>query len=302
MAGGADSLKSVLYALVANISIAIAKFAGAIFTGSGSLMAEAVHSTADSCNQVLLLLGMKRAKLPPNDNYPLGSGKEIYFWSFLVAVLLFTMGGLFSIYEGWHKIQHPEALRAAHWAIGILIFAVFAEGSALFGVTREVNKVRAGRSLWQWFRESRKSELVVIVGEDLAALLGLTFALIAVTLTVITGNPVYDALGSVAIGSLLLLVAVLVGNEVKKLLIGEGVEPLVREKMTRFLNAQPEIDHVMNFISLHMGDDVMIAVKVRMLPATSDTALIANINSCEARFRKKFPEVAWLFFEPDNKD
>jgi divalent metal cation (Fe/Co/Zn/Cd) transporter len=162
--------------------------------------------------------------------------------------------------------------------------------------------VRAGRSLWQWFRESRKSELVVIVGEDFAALLGLSFSLIAVTLTVITGNPIFDALGSVAIGSLLLLVAVLVGNEVKNLLIGEGVEPTVREDMTSFLNAQPEIDHVINFISLHMGNDVMIAVKVKMLPATSDIALIDNINACESRFREKYAEVAWLFFEPDNKD
>ncbi len=291
-----------MYALVANVAIAIAKFAGAIFTGSGSLMAEAVHSTADSCNQILLLLGLKRAKLPPNDQYPMGSGKEVYFWSFLVAVLLFSMGGLFSIYEGWHKIQHPESLNAAHWAIGILVFAVMAEGTALYGVTREINKVRAGRSIWRWFRESRKSELVVIVGEDLAALLGLSFALVAVTLTIITGNPLYDALGSVAIGILLLLVAILVGNEVKQLLVGEGVEWSVRTEMTAFLNTQPEVNEVLNFISLHMGDDVMIAVKVRMQPAGTDTALIDNINACEARFREAFPQVAWLFFEPDNTD
>ncbi|MBE9502957.1 MAG: cation diffusion facilitator family transporter, partial [Proteobacteria bacterium] len=159
MSHGSDSLKSILYALVANATIAVAKFVAAIFTGSGAMMAEAIHSLADSGNQLLLILGLKHAKKPPTPDYPLGYGKAIYFWSFIVAIILFTLGGVYSVYEGIHKLKHPEPLASPMIAIGVLIFAIIAEGFSMWGCLREVNKVRRGRSLRRWFRESRQSDL-----------------------------------------------------------------------------------------------------------------------------------------------
>ena len=162
MAGGANSLKSILYALVANSLIAVAKGIAAVVTGSGAMLAEAIHSVADAGNQLLLIWGLKQSKTPPNDDHPLGYGKAVYFWSFVVAVVLFSMGGLFSIYEGVHKFMHPEPLKSPEWAVGVLLFAIFAEGFSLWGALREVKKVRFGRSLVRWFEESRQSELIVV--------------------------------------------------------------------------------------------------------------------------------------------
>ncbi|MGH8595423.1 MAG: cation diffusion facilitator family transporter, partial [Gammaproteobacteria bacterium] len=161
MAHGADSVKSILFALGANFAIAIAKFIAAAITASGAMLAEAIHSLADTGNQVLLLIGLQRARRPPTPEYPLGFGKAIYFWSFLVALILFSVGGLFSLYEGWHKLAHPEPLRAPWIAVGVLIFAIVAESISTWGCMREVNKVRRGRSILRWFRESRQSELLV---------------------------------------------------------------------------------------------------------------------------------------------
>ncbi len=302
MSGGADSSKSVVYALIANSAIALAKGAAAAYTLSGAMLAEAIHSLADTGNQLLLLLGLRRAKRPPTPDYPLGYGKEIYFWSFIVALLLFSVGGVFSLYEGWHKLHDPQPLNAPWVAIAVLAFAVVAEGLSLAGCLREINKVRQGRSLWRWFRETRHSELLVVFGEDLAALLGLCVALLAVLVTMVTGNPVYDALGSMAIGGLLILVAILVGAEVKALLVGQGVEPMVKQAMADFLRQHPEVDVVFNLVTLQMGEDVMVAVKARMAPQGTDTALVEAINRVEAAMRKAFPQVTWLFFEPDNND
>ena len=167
-----------------------------MITGSSAMFAEGVHSLADCGNQVLLLLGMKRAQRPANPDYPLGHGKEIYFWSFLVAVMLFTVGGMFSFYEGWHKLQSTEPLNYPWLAIGVLTFGIIAESVSMRACLAEVKKARGELSLWRWFRTSRQAELVVIFGEDLAALLGLVFALLAVVATMITGNPIYDAIGT----------------------------------------------------------------------------------------------------------
>ena len=216
----ADSLKTIFYALGANFSIFVTKLAAAIVTGSGAMAAEAVHSLADCGNQGLLLLGMKSAKAPPTPEHPLGHGKAIYFWSFLVALMLFSVGGFYSLYEGWHKLHNPEPLRRAWIAIAVLGFGVVAESVSMWGCLREVNKARGTRGLWRWFRESRQSELIVIFGEDLAALLGLAFALVAIVLTIVTGNPLFDAVGTLAIGVLLVVVAVFIAIEVKALLIG----------------------------------------------------------------------------------
>src|SRR5918999_874912 len=180
----ADSVRTILYALGANLAIAVAKTGAAIATGSSSMLAEAIHSYADSGNQGLLLWGMKQAKRPPSPEYPLGWGKAVFFWSFIVALVLFSLGGLFSVYEGWHKAAHPEPLSYPWVAVGILLFGLAAETVSLRACLAEVNKLRSGRTLWRWFRESRHSELVVVLGEDLAALLGLALALLAVLFTI----------------------------------------------------------------------------------------------------------------------
>lgn len=222
MSGQANSLRAILLALGANFAIFVSKLVAALITGSGAMLAEAVHSLADCGNQGLLLLGMRQADRPPSDEYPLGWGRALYFWSFLVAILLFSVGGMFSIYEGIHKFSHPEPLKWPWLAVGVLAFGVVAESISMHGCLKEVNKARDGRSLWRWFRETRSSELLVIFGEDLAALLGLTIALIAVLATMLTGNLLYDAGGTIAIGVLLVVVAVVVASEVKDLLIGQG--------------------------------------------------------------------------------
>lgn len=302
MSHGADSTKAIFFALSANGAIAIAKYVAAVITGSGSMLAEAVHSTADCGNQLLLLLGMKRAKKPPSDDYPLGYGKETYFWSFVVALLLFSMGGLFSVYEGWHKLHEPEPLSYPLLALGVLTFGVIVEGLSLAGCMREINKSRGDQNLWQWFRDTREAELLVIFGEDLAALLGLTFAFAAVSVAWITGNPMWDALGSIGIGILLIVVAFFVGAEVKALLVGQGVAPDVRKDMLQFLKQHSLIKQIYNLRTLHMGADVMVAIKAELTEQQDARKLIADINQVEAAFRQQFPQVSWCFFEPDDTD
>lgn len=302
MAGKADSVKTIFYALGANFAIFVAKLVAAILTGSGSMLAEAVHSLADCGNQGLLLLGLKRAKAPPSPDFPLGFGKAIYFWSFLVALMLFSVGGMFSIYEGLHKLQHPEPLRWAWLAVGVLTFGIIAESLSMWGCLSEVNKARGSQSLWRWFRDSRQSELIVIFGEDLAALLGLAFALIAVLLTMATGNPMYDAIGSIGIGVLLIVIAVFIAVEVKALLIGQGVEPRTKDAMLKFLGAREEIKQVYNLLTLQMGPDVMVAIKAEMSRYLAPRDMIEDINRVEQAFRAEFPDVRWCFFEPDSRD
>ena len=302
MSAKPDSIKSILYALFANLAIAIAKFGAAFWTGSSAMMAEAIHSLADSCNQLLLLFGMKQSTRPPDLDYPLGYGKSIYFWSFLVAVILFSLGGMFSIYEGVHKFSDPEPLKSPMIAVGVLIFAIVAESISLWGCMQAVNKERYGRRLTRWFRESRSSELIVVFGEDIAALLGLVLALIAVLASAITGNPIYDAMGTVLIGVLLVIIAFLLAVEVKELLIGQGVEIHISDKMRKFLQERPEVEKIYNLLTLQMGPDAMVAVKARMFPAGSENELINAINRVELDFRQAFPMVKWLFFEPDNRD
>jgi len=302
MAGKADSIKTIFYALGANFLIFIAKTVAAFITGSGAMTAEAVHSLADCGNQGLLLLGMKSAKSPPSPDYPLGHGKAIYFWSFLVALLLFSVGGAFSIYEGVHKLQHPEPLNWPWIAVGVLAFGIVAESFSMWGCMREVNKARGTRSLWHWFRESRQSELIVIFGEDLAALLGLVFALGAVVLTMITGNPIFDAIGTLAIGVLLVVIAVFVAIEVKALLIGQSVDPEVREAIHAFINGRPEVARVFNLITLQLGPDVMVSIKAEMSGDLSGRGLIDAINAVERDLKARFPEIRWSFFEPDVAD
>ena len=301
MAGGGDSTRAILFALGANFAIAVSKGVAAFFTGSSAMLAETVHSLADCGNQLLLLLGMRQAKRPPSPDYPLGYGKAIYFWSFLVAVMLFTVGGMFSLYEGIHKLQHPEPLKQWWWAAGVLTFGIAAEAVSMRACLVEVNKARGSRSLWQWFRESRQAELVVIFGEDLAALFGLVFALAAVLTAVVTGNPIWDAIGTIAIGALLIVVAVFVAIEVKAMLIGQSVDPARQQQIRDFLDGRAEIAQVISLITLQLGNEVMVSVQARMREEHSVTALTEQINTVERAMKQAFPEVRWSFFEPDTK-
>ncbi len=299
MSQQADSVKSILYALGANAAIALAKLYAAVSTGSSAMLAEAIHSCADCANQGLLLLGIKWAKRPASVEHPLGHGKAVYFWSFIVALMLFSMGGLFSVREGAHKLHAQEPLSAPWLAIGVLLFSIGAEIVSLNGCLREVNKARGKRNLWRWFRESRQSELIVVLGEDIAALFGLVLALGAIGLTLVTGDPLFDALGSIAIGVLLILIALALAIEIKGLLIGQSVEPDLQHAIQETIRGREEVEHVLNLITLQLGADVMVAVKAKMREVGSAPELAEAINHCESALREAFPQVKWVFFEPD---
>ncbi|MDE2048129.1 MAG: cation diffusion facilitator family transporter, partial [Betaproteobacteria bacterium] len=259
-AGSEGSLRAVLYALAANGGIAITKFVAAAITGSGAMLAEAIHSLADCANQVLLLIGMRRARAAPDDNHPMGYGRVVYFYAMLVATLLFFVGGLFSIYEGWHRLHAPQPVTQPLLALAVLGVAIVLESFSLWGALREINKVRRGRHLLRWFRETRQSELLVVAGEDIAALAGLAFAFAAVALAVLTGNPVWDAVGSLAVGVLLIVVAVAVTVEVKAMITGESADPQVRDAIAAHVAAQPEVRGLLHLITLQWGEQVMVAV------------------------------------------
>jgi cation diffusion facilitator family transporter len=302
MAGQGDSIRAIFFALGANFAIFVAKLVAALMTGSGAMLAEAVHSLADCGNQVLLLFGIRQAKKPPSPDYPLGYGKAVYFWSFLVALMLFSVGGMFSLYEGWHKLHEEQVLNAPWIAIGVLVFSIIVEGISMRACLVEVNKARGGRSLWKWFRSTRQVELVVIFGEDLAALIGLALALIAVVLSMLTGNPIWDALGTLAIGALLVVVAIFISVEVKAMLIGQSVDPQTREQMREFLEQRPEIEKLFNLLTLQLGNDVMVSIKAKMHGEDSAVGMIAQINAIERELKRRFPDVRFSFFEPDVDD
>ena len=288
--------------MLANLGIAITKTVAAIITGSGAMLAESIHSFADCGNQGLLFLGLKNAKKAPTIDHPLGHGKAIYFWSFIVALILFSMGGLFSIYEGVHKLNSSEEISNPYIAIVVLSVSMLLEGASLWGCIAQINKIRHGESLWEWFRNSRQSELVVVMGEDVAALLGLAFALMSVVLSMITGNPIYDAIGSIGIGALLVVISMFLAIKIKGLLIGQSIAPEVRQEIIDFLEAQPEVKSVLNLITLQLGEQIMVAVKVKMENAETVDELIQNINRCEAALKKHNPAIQWSFFEPDVTD
>jgi cation diffusion facilitator family transporter len=293
------SVKSILFALLANLGIAITKTVAAVITGSGAMLAESIHSFADCGNQGLLFLGLRASKKEADLEHPLGHGKSIFFWSFIVALILFSMGGLFSIYEGVHKLSSHEGLKSPIIAIVVLSVSMVLEGASLFGCITQINKVKHNQSLLKWAISTRRSELVIVLGEDVAALLGLFFALISVVLSVITGNPIFDAVGSIGIGVLLVLMSILLGAKIKSLLIGQSASEEDRKEILGFLESRPEIDLVLNLITLQLGSQIMVAVKAKMKPVNSANELIANINTCEAELRKKNPLVQWVFFEPD---
>lgn len=295
----ANSTKAIFFALGANTGIAVTKFGAAAYTGSGAMLAEAIHSVADSANQLLLLLGLKQAQAPASAHHPLGHFRVVYFWSMMVALLLFFVGGLFSIYEGWQRLHHPEPLSNGIVALAVLGVAIALEGVSLWGALREIRKVQSGRSFWRWFRETRQSELMVVAGEDIAALGGLVIAFAAVLLSMTTGNPIFDALGSIAVGTLLVIVAVAIMYEVKGMIVGESAEPAVRTAIEHHIAARPEVRRILRLITLQWGEHVIVAVQAEMADAPSADALVAAINRVEASIQQAFPQARWVFFEPD---
>jgi cation diffusion facilitator family transporter len=294
-----ESPKAIFYALAANIGIAVCKFAAAAFTGSGSMFAEAIHSTADCGNQVLLLLGLKQARRPASMLHPLGAGRAIYFYSLIVALLLFFVGGVFSVYEGAHRLVAREPLSHAYIALGVLGVSVVLEAFSLMGALKEIRKTNPDKSMWRWFRETRESELLVVTGEDVAALLGLAIAFAAVLATMMTGNPAYDAWGSIGVGVLLMVIAFLVAREVKSMIIGESASPEVRRAIETHLRTRKEIRSIINLITLQWGRHVVVAVQAEMIDYESGRAMVDAINVVEADLQAKFPQVRWVFFEPD---
>ncbi|PUA16563.1 cation diffusion facilitator family transporter [Glaciimonas sp. PCH181] len=295
------STKAIFYALGANGGIALAKFVAAAFTGSGAMLAEAIHSLADCTNQVFLLIGLKEATTPANDTHPMGYARVVYFWAMMVAILLFFVGGAFSVMEGIKHLRNPEPINNPWVAIGVLGISVVLEAFSLRGAMIEIRKIAHGKSFFRWFRETRQSELMVVAGEDIAALAGLALAFVAVVLTVITGNPLWDACGSIAVGVLLMVVAVVVMREVKAMVTGESAAPELHAAIKAHIEASPEIDHVMNLISLQWGHQVMIAVQAEMRPQPSAVAMVDAINQIEASIQSRWPQIYWCFFEPDRK-
>jgi len=296
------SAKAILYAFLANLGIALSKTWAAIHTGSGSLLAEAIHSYADSGNQVLLFIGLKRSQRPPDVEHPLGYGKVTYFWAFIVAMLLFSVGGLFSIYEGIHKWQNPEPLSQAWIGLIVLAAAVVLEALSLAGCLREIAKLRGTTAFRDWLRHTRNAELVVVFGEDVAALVGLVIAFVFLGLAIVTGDPTFDAVGSISIGVVLIIVSVFISIRMRSLIVGRSAEPDLRRLIARLIDDDETIDELLNSITLQFGPDVMLAAKIRLKPNLSVEEAVQHINTLERRLKERAPQIKWCFIEPDVVD
>jgi cation diffusion facilitator family transporter len=297
-----SSARAILYAFIANLGIAISKLAAALYTSSGSMLAESIHSFADAGNQVLLFVGLKQSRRPPDARHPLGYGKLSYFWSFIVALMLFSLGGLFSIYEGWHKLHEPEPLNKPWVALAVLALAILLETGSTIGCLREIKRLRKERSLRDWLRTTRNAELVVVLGEDIAALVGLVLAFAFVSLATVTGDVRYDAMGSICIGVVLIGVSLFIAIRIKGLIVGRSAEEDLQAGIRAEIAAQPGIEKLLNAITMQLGPQVMLAVKVKMTPGVAIESAVENINHLEKRIKARFPEVAWCFVEPDVAD
>jgi cation diffusion facilitator family transporter len=295
------STKAVLTALGANLGIAVTKFVAFALTGSSSMLAEAIHSVADSSNQALLLIGGKRAERRATEEHPFGYGRERYIYAFLVAIVLFSLGGLFALYEAWHKIRDPHPIDSWQWVpIAVLLVAIALEGTALRTAVKESNRSRGTSSWVQFVRRSKSPELPVILLEDTGALLGLVFALGGVGLTLITGNGVWDGIGTAAIGFLLAAIAIVLATEVKSLLVGESAGPehvrLIREAIV----ASRDVPSVIHMRTMHLGpDELLVAAKIA-IDLQDDAREVADaINDAEARIRAAVPIARLVYLEPD---
>lgn len=302
MSGHGSSTKAILYAFLANLGIAVIKTGAAIYTGSGSMLAEAIHSFADTGNQMLLFLGLYRSKKEADPEHPLGYGKSIYFWSFIVAIMLFSLGGLFSIYEGIHKLDAGEKMEEAWVALLVLAISIVLEGGSLYGATKEIIKRKGSMSFRSWISQSRDAELIVVFGEDMAAISGLTLAFLFILAAHITGNPMFDAAGSIVIGGILIIVSIFVGTRVKGMLIGRSAEPAIEARIRDIITDRTEINRIFNMLTVQLGPDIMIAAKIQLKGNPGIVEVSEIINETEKQIKKTIPSVRWIFIEPDITD
>jgi len=299
MASG--STKAIVAALFANMGIAIAKFVGYAFTSSSSMLAEAIHSVADTSNQALLLFGSRRAAKDATPDHPFGFGRERYFWSFIVALVLFTLGGLFAIYEGWHKLgEGSHEVSNVQWAVGILVLGLILEGYSFRTAVRESKPLKGRASWWEFIRHSRTPELPVVLLEDFGALMGLLLALAGISTAAITGDSRWDAYGTIAIGVLLVVIATVLVFEMKSLLIGESAVATVRKRVVDAIEGTVDVNAVLHMRTQHIGpDELLVAAKVQLRPDLDTAGVAAVINSAERRIREALAMECMIYLEPD---
>jgi cation diffusion facilitator family transporter len=294
------SRRAIVAAFLANLGIAIAKLVAFAFTGAASMLAESVHSLADTGNQALLLLGSKRARRSATAEHPFGFGRERYFWAFVVALVLFSMGSLFAVVEGVEKLFHPHELSSPGWALAVLAVAIVLEAFSLRTAVHEAGTLRGRESWWTFIRHSKTPELPVVLLEDVGALLGLLFAAVGVGLALATGDPRWDAVGSVAIGLLLGVIAIILAIEMKSLLIGEAAAPATIAAIREALATRDGVTHLIHLRTLHLGpDELLVAAKLAFDPDLSLRTVADLVNSLEAAVRSRVPTARLVFIEPD---
>jgi cation diffusion facilitator family transporter len=293
--------RAIIAALAANLGIAVTKFIAWLLTGSSSMLAEAIHSVADSGNQLLLLIGGRQSKRAATPEHPFGYGRERYIYAFIVSIVLFSVGGLFALYEGYHKIQHPEAIHAWQWVpVTVLVIAIGLEGYSFRTAIKESNHTR-GKTTWVNFvRRAKAPELPVVLLEDAGALVGLVLALFGVVLTLITGNGVWDGIGTAAIGLLLVVIAFVLAIETKSLLIGEGANPEVLTQIEKAVLAGDGVERIIHMKTLHLGpEELLVAAKIAVPRTEQAEELARHINETEARIRAAVPIARVIYIEPD---
>lgn len=297
------SKKAIYAAFFANFGIAISKFVGAFITGSAGMLAEAVHSLADTGNQALLLLGAKQSKRQPTAQFQFGFGAERYFWSFVVALVLFMLGGVFALYEGVHKFRHPQETSSFALAFIILGVAIVLESISLRTAVKEANKLKPAKISWfRYIKTTKQPELPVVLLEDFGAETGLFLALGGLLLARYTGDPRWDAVGSIAIGLLLIAIAIVLASEMKHLLIGESVDPVLQQEFRTQIESDPQIKEIIHMKTLHIGpDDVLVAAKIDVDPSLSISELARAIDAAEVRIRSVTPFNVIIHIEPDIK-
>jgi cation diffusion facilitator family transporter len=297
----ASGTRAIVAALSANLGIAVTKFVAFLLTASSSMLAESIHSVADSGNQALLLVGGRKAQRAADQQHPFGYGRERYVYAFIVAVVLFSVGGLFALFEGYEKFKHPTGIKSWHWVpLVVLVIAIGLETYSFKTAIEESNKIR-GKSTWtQFVRHSRVPELPVVLLEDLAALLGLVIALVGVSLTLITGSGYWDATATVLIGLLLVVVAVILAIEMKSLLVGESATREDVEKIEAAIVDGSQIERIIHMKTLHLGpEELLVAVKVGV-PEVADAAEVSQaIDAAESRIREAVPIARVIYVEPD---
>jgi cation diffusion facilitator family transporter len=292
--------RAVIAAFFANAGIAVTKFIAFAITGSSSMLSEAIHSVADSGNQLLLLLGGRRALRDADEEHQFGYGRVRYVYAFVVSIVLFLLGGLFSLYEGWHKIHAPEPLTSPGVAFAVLGIAIVLEGFSFRTAVREANRSRGSRSLWRFVRDARQPELPVVLLEDFGALIGLVFALIGVSLSVDTGDGRWDGIGALAIGSLLLVIAVFLALEMSSMLVGESAVPEQTEAIRAAIESEPLVESVIHLRTLHTGpDEILVAAKIAVRNTDTGVQIADAIDGAERRVREAVPEARWVYLEPD---